>query len=75
MAAPVAAGIAALVKSNEPAITPEQLVDRLDDTGIAWECFLGSRGYAIDTSRVDAFCALTNNQACGADPSACQSSP
>lgn len=70
MAAPVAAGVAALVKAQNPTLDPHSVVERLIDTGIKWECDHPSRGQ-IRTSRVDAFCALTNNPLCGSNPQAC----
>lgn len=72
MAAPIAAGVAALVKSRNPNMAPIDLVDRIDDTGVEWECFHPTRGITLKTSRVDALCAVTNNQNCGFDPNVCQ---
>jgi subtilisin family serine protease len=71
MAAPIASGIAALVKSEEPTLTPVALVDRIDDTGIEWDCRANSpRQYIFRTARVDAFCALMNLKGCG-QPETC----
>lgn len=70
MAAPVAAGVAALVKAQNPLLDPHSVVDRLIETGIRWDCDHPTRG-AINTSRIDAFCALTNNVNCGSNPAAC----
>ncbi len=72
MAAPIAAGIAALVKSRNPAMSPVALVEQIEDTGIEWECFHLIRGITIKTSRVDALCAITNNQFCGSNTNVCQ---
>ena len=72
MAAPIAAGIAALVKSRNPNISSIALIDQVEDTGIEWECFNAARGIVVKTSRVDALCAVTNNQNCGFDPNVCQ---
>jgi subtilisin family serine protease len=71
MSAPVAAGLAALVKAKYPALTPHEIVDHIEDTGIEWDCFHAGRGIAIETSRVDAFCALTGNVSCGINSAAC----
>ena len=71
MAAPIASGLAALVKALNPTLAPHLIGERLEDTGIEWECFHPVRGIEIDTSRVDAFCAVTNNQQCGINPFAC----
>ena len=67
MAAPIVAGIAALVKAQNPTFTGHQIFDRVEETGIDWKCTLTSRGYRIDTTRVDAYCALTNNEECGVE--------
>ncbi len=76
MATPIAAGVAALVKSRNPLMTPTELVDRIDDTGIEWECQLPPpRNIQMKTTRLDAVCAVTNNENCGSNPNACQISP
>ena len=72
MAAPIAAGVAALVKATNPSFIPHQVVERLIDTGVEWDCFSSVRGGDIRTSRINAKCALDNNVACGNAPQACQ---
>ena len=80
MAAPIAAGIAALIKSNEPSLGPEQIVNRIDDTGIPWE-FVRSVSssnpapYPVRTSRLDALCALNNVIDCGVTEDAASRNP
>jgi subtilisin family serine protease len=68
MATPITAGIAALVLSVRPingtAHTASDVVDEVEETGWGWECHLASRNIMMETARVDAFCAVTNNQAC-----------
>jgi subtilisin family serine protease len=68
MSAPIVSGIAALVLSvrplNPPTRVATQIVDEVEETGFGWKCHLGSRDIMMETSRVDAFCAVTNNQAC-----------
>ncbi|MEO7539367.1 MAG: S8 family serine peptidase, partial [Pyrinomonadaceae bacterium] len=71
MAAPIAAGIAALVKATHPTLTPHLVGEHIEDTGIGWDCFLPQRQIQLDTMRVDAYCALTNNIACGINALAC----
>ena len=63
MAAPVAAGIAALVKAKNPTLKPGIYLERVEDTGFEWEC--SRRGVPVKTSRIDAFCAVANIQGCG----------
>jgi subtilisin family serine protease len=70
MAAPIAAGVAALVKAKFPNLTPHEVVTQLSETGIVWDCVHPVRG-EIKTSRIDAYCAVTNNIACGTNPNAC----
>jgi subtilisin family serine protease len=70
MAAPIAAGVAALVKAKFPTLTPDQIVSQIAETGIAWDCTHPTRG-PIKTNRVDAYCAVTNNQSCGINDHAC----
>lgn len=53
MAAPLAAGTAALLRSRFPAWTPDDIVDRIDDTT--------SRLCKTDLRQIDAAAALTNN--------------
>jgi hypothetical protein len=40
------------------------VVEEMEETGFEWDCNLPSRGIFMETSRVDAFCAVMNNQAC-----------
>lgn len=74
MATPIAAGVAALVKSRNPNISPVALIEQIEDTGIQWDCFNAARGIVVKTKRVDALCAVTNNRNCGSDPNVCQGS-
>jgi subtilisin family serine protease len=71
MSAPIASGIAALVKAQNPMLSPSSIVKQISATGIKWDCKLKSRDVILKTHRVDAFCAVTNNQACGGNPRAC----
>ena len=71
MSAPIVSGIAALVKSANPTLLLKDLVERVEETGHEWDCQLPSRGITMETSRVDALCALTNNQACAPPRTAC----
>ena len=68
MSSPVAAGIAALVLSVRPingiAHTASDVVDEIEESGWEWECNLASRNIMMETARIDAFCAVTNNQSC-----------
>jgi subtilisin family serine protease len=68
MSAPIVSGIAALVLSvrpiNPPARTLSQVVNEIEESGYPWKCDLSSRNIAMETSRVDALCAVTNNRAC-----------
>ena len=69
MSAPIVSGIAALVLSVRPINgtihTSSDIVDEIEETGWEWECTLASRGgVMMETARVDAFCAVMNNQAC-----------
>jgi subtilisin family serine protease len=68
MSAPIVSGIAALLISVRPVDAQTHpagaVVDEMEETGYAWDCNLPSRGIYMETSRVDAFCAVTNNQAC-----------
>lgn len=70
MAAPIAAGVAALVKAKYPTLTPNQIASQIAETGIQWDCVHPTRG-EIKTNRVDAYCAVTNNRACGINDHAC----
>ena len=63
MAAPVAAGIAALVKAKNPNMPVGTLVETLENTGYPWNCF--RRGSEVKTSRLDALCAVSGTQNCG----------
>jgi thermitase len=74
MAAPIASGLAALVKALNPTLTPHLIGERLEDTGFEWECFHPVRNHNIKTSRLDAYCAVTNTQPCGTNPFACTQS-
>jgi len=64
MAAPIVSGIAALVKSANPNMALTDLVERIEEQGQEWDCRLPSRNIQMETSRVDALCALTNPQFC-----------
>ena len=68
MSAPIVSGIAALVLSVRPINLPTRaataVVDEVEETGYGWKCHLASRDIMMETSRVDAFCAVTNNQLC-----------
>ena len=68
MSVPIVSGIAALVLSVRPINLPTraatQIVNEVEETGYGWKCNLASRNIMMETSRVDAFCAVTNNQAC-----------
>ena len=64
MAAPMVSGIAALLKSRNPNMILTNVVDRIEETGYEWECHLQSRNIDMETARVDAYCALTGNEAC-----------
>jgi subtilisin family serine protease len=68
MSAPIVSGIAALVIAvrpiNPPTRVATQVVDEVEETGYGWKCNLASRNIIMETSRVDAFCAVKNNQAC-----------
>ena len=64
MAAPIVSGIAALIRSLDPTSVPHLVVGRISDTGIQWDCTHPTRG-EIKTSRVDAYCAVSNNTSCG----------
>jgi subtilisin family serine protease len=70
MAAPIAAGVAALVRAKFPALTPNQIVSQIAETGISWDCTHPTRG-EIKTNRVDAYCAVTNDRSCGINAHAC----
>jgi subtilisin family serine protease len=71
MAAPVAAGIAALVKAKNPSLAPTAIVDQVEDSGFEWDCFHAARGIQIKASRVDALCAL-GGAVCAPPPNPCQ---
>jgi hypothetical protein len=68
MSTPIVAGIAALVLSVRPLDPPTrtltQVVNEIEESGYGWQCDLPSRNIKMETSRVDAFCAVTNNQMC-----------
>ena len=68
MSSPVVAGIAALVKAKFPNMTTNQLFEHLENKGIKWNCTVQSRSYIIDTTRIDALCALTDTGAACARP-------
>ena len=70
MSAPITAGIAALLKARVPTLDPHMIVDRIVETGVKWDCDHPTRGGRIRTTRVDAFCALTNGD-CGQNTNAC----
>lgn len=76
MAAPIAAGIAALVKAKNPGYLPGQVISQVEDTGYGWECTrrVGTHNVFIKTSRIDAFCAVTGLEDCGVpkNTNACQ---
>jgi subtilisin family serine protease len=65
MSAPIVSGIAALVKHANPGLNLEQTVNRIEESGYSWKCPLPSRGINMETSRVNAACALSVN------PTAC----
>lgn len=74
MSTPIVAGVAALVRSEFPAMTLEQVVERIEETGVPWECDLTTRpGVRMETARIDAFCALTslNDEPCVNPPPPC----
>jgi len=60
MAAPIVSGIAALVKAKNPALTPNQFVDQVKETAV--DVRYGNPQIRI--RRVDALCAVLNNQFC-----------
>jgi subtilisin family serine protease len=68
MAAPIVAGVAALVRSAEPGLNLTETVQRIEETGYSWECSVPSRNITMETSRLDAYCAVTGNEACYAAP-------
>ena len=70
MAAPIAAGVAALVKAKYPTLTADQVAAQVAETGISWDCTHPTRG-PIKTNRIDAYCAVTNNRSCGINARAC----
>ena len=63
MAAPIASGIAALMKAKNPDLPVADYVETLEDTGYPWECT--RRGVPVKTNRIDAFCAVAGIQDCG----------
>jgi subtilisin family serine protease len=67
MATPVVAGVVALARSRNENLNPVLFVEQFEETGYEWECFLPSRGYTIDTARVDALCGVLG-QECGDAP-------
>jgi subtilisin family serine protease len=71
MATPIVAGVAALVKSANPNMQLTDLVERIEETGYEWDCIVQSRNIRMETARVDAYCALTNNEACYAPRTVC----
>jgi hypothetical protein len=71
MSAPIASGVAALVRSANPSMPLMTLVERIEETGYEWDCQLPSRGIRMETARIDAFCALTNNTACYTPRTSC----
>lgn len=64
MSTPIVSGIAALVQSSDPKLPLTEIVSRIEGTGYEWKCTVASRNITMETSRVDAFCAVTNNTAC-----------
>jgi hypothetical protein len=68
MAAPVVAGIAALLKARYPDTTtfpaPHFLLDQIKETSVDKRCDNIPQWGEVRLKRVDAFCALTNNQVC-----------
>lgn len=64
MSAPIVAGVAALVRAAEPGLNLSETVQRIEETGYSWECTVQSRNIVMETSRIDAYCAVTGNTAC-----------
>ena len=63
MASPIVAGVAALVKAKNPALTPKQIAQQVKDTGV--------RNRDLNVNRIDARCAVFNILTCtGQVPSA-----
>lgn len=65
MSAPVVSGIAALVRAKYPNQTVRQTVEQIKETGVKLDYTDAARG-RIQTKRVDALCAVTNNLSCSA---------
>ena len=63
MSAPIVSGVAALVKAKFPALTPDEVLNRVKETGVRIDYNTSPRG-RIQSSRVDALCAVMNNQNC-----------
>ncbi len=65
MAAPIVAGITALVKAKFPTTfaTPHDLLDRVKETAVD-KRFVAQPWGEVRLKRVDALCAIANNQAC-----------
>ncbi len=61
MAAPFAAGVAALIRARNPNLTPDQVADRLEESGVRREN--PQRWY-----RIDALCAVQNMIPCPISP-------
>jgi hypothetical protein len=64
MAAPIVSGIVALVKSKNPNMALTDITEQIEEQGQEWECRLQSRNINMETSRVDAYCALANPSFC-----------
>jgi hypothetical protein len=65
MATPIVAGIAAMLKSANPNMLLTDLVEQVEENGSEWDCHLASRNINMETTRVDAVCALTNGNGPG----------
>ena len=64
MSAPIVSGIAALVKAKYPQLTvPHDLLDQVKETSVDKRYIDSIRG-EIRLKRVDALCAVLNNQDC-----------
>ena len=71
MAAPIVAGLIALVKAQLPNAfaTPHDMLDRIDETTVDKQYVAPPWG-EVRLNRVDALCAVTNNLDCPIPPAA-----